>query len=48
MSEAVGKVAASGASAAGAYVRGGEHRRSVGFWVVWHLEGGFEGLRRWG
>ncbi len=20
----------------------------VGFWAVWHLEGGFEGLQRWG
>ena len=38
----------SGAPAVGVAVCGGEHRRPVRLWVVWHLEGGFEGMQRMG
>ena len=38
----------SGAPAAGARYAAGSIVDLVGFWAVWHLEGGFEGLQRMG
>ena len=46
--EAVWQGGDAGAAAVGAKYAAGSIVDLIGFWAVWHLEGGFEGLQRMG